>query len=174
MLKQFIPKLRVISVLEIDLKELQKQGIRGIITDLDNTLVGATVAEAFPELIMWFEQVREMGFQLVIVSNNDEVRVSRFAKPLSIPFVHNARKPTNRAFKKALNIMQLQPNQAVVIGDQLLTDVLGGNRLGLHTILVRPIDLLGEGRMTKFNRRIEKRIVGSLRKRGLMEWEDDQ
>lgn len=172
LLKRFIPKKRVVSVLEIDLQELKKEGVRGIITDLDNTLVGATVAEAFPELILWFDRVREMDFQIVIVSNNNENRVSSFSLPLSIPFIHNAKKPSNRAFKQALKLMELAPKQAVVIGDQLLTDVLGGNRLGLHTILVRPIDLRGEGFMTRFNRRIEGKIVAALRKRGLMEWEE--
>ena len=164
MLHKFTPWLRVKTVYEIPLEELWKNGIRGIITDLDNTLVGAKEPLATPELIVWLELVKKMGFKVVIVSNNGELRVRKFAEPLQIPFIHRAKKPTNAAFHKALQWMELSAEQTVVVGDQMLTDVLGGNRMGLHTILVLPIALLDEGFFTKVNRKIEKVLLAIMQK----------
>ncbi|TCZ77052.1 YqeG family HAD IIIA-type phosphatase [Paenibacillus albiflavus] len=157
MLKRFEPKLSVRTVYDIDLVKLWEQGYRGIITDLDNTLVGAKEPLATPELISWLESVKEMGFRVVIVSNNNHGRVSAFADPLHIPFIHAARKPTRTPFNKALTVLKTAPNNTIVIGDQLMTDVLGGNRMGLYTILVRPIAIKDEGIATKMiNRPLEK------------------
>jgi HAD superfamily phosphatase (TIGR01668 family) len=164
LLHKFTPWLRVKTVYEIPLEELWKNGVRGIITDLDNTLVGAKEPLATPELIVWLELVKKKGFKVVIVSNNGELRVRKFAEPLQIPFIHRAKKPTNAAFHKALQWMELSAEQAVVVGDQLLTDVLGGNRMGLHTILVLPIALLDEGFFTKVNRKIEKVLLAIMQK----------
>lgn len=166
MLKNFIPGTRVNSIHDINLDQLYKQGVRGIITDLDNTLVGAKVALPSSEVTQWFAELKERGFQVVIVSNNRYERVRIFSEPLGIPFIHKAKKPTNKAFREGLRLMALQPNQAVVIGDQLLTDVLGGNRMGLHTVLVTPIALQDEGRVTRFNRRIERILMGRLKRKG--------
>jgi hypothetical protein len=144
---------------------LADQGIRGVITDLDNTLVGAKAPYATPELQAWLQKLRKSGFQVVIVSNNNKDRVSKFAQPLLIPFIYRAKKPTSAAFHKALAIMNLKPEQTAVIGDQMLTDVLGGNRMGLFTILVQPISMADEGFFTKVvNRRLEKAAKSLLRR----------
>ncbi|KAF4325904.1 hypothetical protein G195_000483 [Phytophthora kernoviae 00238/432] len=121
-----MPKLRVDTVFDINLEELYAQGYRGIITDLDNTLVGAKAPDATPELIEWFARVKEAGFQLMIVSNNNLNRVSLFATPLDIQFVHSARKPSNVPFRRAMKMMELTPEKTIVVGDQMLTDVYGG------------------------------------------------
>lgn len=165
--KRLIPKLQVETVFDIDLEALYERGYRGIITDLDNTLVGAKAPEATPELIAWFEKVRDAGFKLVIVSNNKLTRVSTFATPLKIEYVHEARKPSNTPFRKAMKMMELTEEQTIVVGDQMLTDVFGGNRLGLFTVLVLPIAIADEGIMTKFNRRIERIALSRLRRKGL-------
>lgn len=155
------------TVYDIDLNALWEQGYRGIITDLDNTLVGAKAPLATPELIDWLKVVGQIGFQVVIVSNNDRGRVSRFAEPLSLPFIYRAKKPAAAAFRKALGMMKLKPEQTVVIGDQMMTDVLGGNRAGLHTILVLPIAREDEGIFTKaVNRKLEKAALSLLRRQG--------
>ncbi|UUZ85450.1 YqeG family HAD IIIA-type phosphatase [Paenibacillus sp. P26] len=164
MLKKLIPRLQVNTIFDIDLNGLWKQGYRGIITDLDNTLVGAKAPLATPELIDWLKVVGQIGFQVVIVSNNREARVTAFAEPLSLPFIYRARKPTNVSFRKALHMMELKPEQTVVIGDQMLTDVLGGNRMGLFTILVKPISLADEGFFTKVNRRLEKAALTIMKR----------
>ncbi|MGG1877636.1 YqeG family HAD IIIA-type phosphatase [Paenibacillus cisolokensis] len=168
MFEMLVPKLRVNTVFDIDLEKLYQQGYRGIITDLDNTLVGAKAPLATPELVEWFKKVKEIGFQLIIVSNNQLERVSKFATPLDIEFVHQARKPTNAPFRKAMTMMDMPADQTVVVGDQMLTDVYGGNRLGLFTILVMPIAIGDEGWFTRLiNRRIERIALTRLRKKGL-------
>lgn len=173
MFNKFIPYLSVNSIYDIDFKALQQAGVQGIITDLDNTLVGAKVPNAHPKLMEWLQMVQARGFQVVIVSNNNRIRVSSFAEPLAVPFIWRAKKPSHYAFRKALGAMGLKPKQAVVIGDQLLTDVLGGNRMGLYTILVNPISRGDEGFFTKMNRRIEHVIYTRLQKKGLIPWEDE-
>ncbi|TNJ68073.1 YqeG family HAD IIIA-type phosphatase [Paenibacillus hemerocallicola] len=171
-MKKLIPQKNVRSIYEIDVQALWDAGIRGIITDLDNTLVGAKHPQATPELLVWLKQLQTIGFKVVIVSNNNKLRVSRFSEPLSIPYIFRAKKPGNSAFRKAMGMMSLAPQQTVVIGDQMLTDVLGGNRLGLYTILVLPIELRDEGFFTKINRRIEKAALSWMKRKGFMGWED--
>jgi HAD superfamily phosphatase (TIGR01668 family) len=163
--ERFMPKLRVDSVFDIDLDALYAKGYRGIITDLDNTLVGAKAPLATPELMEWLQKVKESGFKLVIVSNNNLDRVSNFSTPLNIEFVHSARKPSRSPFRRALELLDLRPDQAIVVGDQMMTDVYGGNRLGLFTVLVLPIAIGEEGLGTRINRRLEwivKRRLGKL------------
>lgn len=167
MLQLMLPKLTVRTVYDIDLNALKQRGIRGILTDLDNTLVGAKEALATPELGAWLADVREKGFQVVVISNNREHRVRTFAEPLQLPFVSRARKPLGAAFAKALAMMELKPEQAAIVGDQVMTDVLGGNRLGLYTILVEPIARMDEGWMTRnVNRNLERAFLKRLRKKG--------
>ena len=174
MFERLVPHKRVKSIYEIDLNKLAEQGYKGIITDLDNTLVGAKVALATPELVLWLDKVRELGFKVVIVSNNHRARVSKFALPLSIPFIHAARKPAGRSFVRALDVLGLQAKETVVIGDQMMTDVLGGKRMGLYTILVSPVAPSDEGVMTRVNRLLERIALSRLRKKGLWQEEDNK
>lgn len=170
MFKRLLPDQIVNTVFDIDLDELQAHGVKGIITDLDNTLVSAATPLATPKLIAWLDLVKERGFKVIILSNNNNTRVGKFAEPLGIPFIPAARKPAGAAFRRALKLMELSSEQAVVVGDQMLTDVLGGRRAGLHTILVTPIAPKEEGWATQINRRIEKIALARLRKKGL--WPD--
>ncbi|WP_028595922.1 YqeG family HAD IIIA-type phosphatase [Paenibacillus assamensis] len=172
MLEGLIPRLRVGTVYDIDLDLLQDKGYKGIITDLDNTLVGAKDPLANPKLEAWLEEVKRRGFKLVIVSNNNEHRVAHFATPLDIQYVHAARKPALKAFHKALRLMELKPEETIVIGDQMLTDVMGGNRMGMFTILVQPIAIHDEGWTTRINRRIERIVTARLRRTGKWHEED--
>ncbi|MBP1992904.1 YqeG family HAD IIIA-type phosphatase [Paenibacillus eucommiae] len=164
MLQKLVPKLSVSTIYDIDAQQLWNSGIRGIITDLDNTLVGAKDPHATPELIEWLKHLEQLGFKVVIVSNNHRVRVSTFAEPLRIPFIFRAKKPTNVSFHRALQLLGTGVKQTAVVGDQMLTDVLGGNRMGLFTILVQPISVLDEGFFTKVNRRIEKLALSWMKK----------
>lgn len=143
---------------DIDLAELKRRGITVIFSDLDSTLVSAKEPAAAPELAQWFDRLRNEGFRLVIISNNSEHRVSEFAKPLSIPFFARAKKPGKGTFRRALQSIGAAPRQTAMIGDQLLTDVLGGNRAGLFTVLVDPISLLDESFFTKINRKMEHMV----------------
>lgn len=171
MLKQFLPDQHAKSIFEITPESLKGKGIKGIITDLDNTLVEWDRPNATPKLVKWFEEMKNSNIQITIVSNNNESRVRDFSDPLNIPFIPAARKPLGRAFNRALQEMGLKKEETVVIGDQLLTDILGGNRSGFRTILVVPVAQT-DGFFTRFNRIVERRILNWYRKKGKIQWED--
>jgi HAD superfamily phosphatase (TIGR01668 family) len=170
-MSRLIPDLYVDSVYDIDLDQMQARGVKGIITDLDNTLVRWDEPEATPKLIEWLDHVRDTrGIKVCIVSNNNNHRVERFAKPLNIPWVAKARKPKRSPFVRALDVLGTKREETVVIGDQMFTDVLGGNRMGLYTILVVPIadkEYIG----TKVLRMMERIALRILRSRGMIPWE---
>lgn len=171
MLKNFLPNEHVKRVLDITPSKLKEMGIKGIITDLDNTLVAWDVKDATPEIISWFQEMKEHDIKVTIISNNDRERVSVFSEPLEAPYVYSARKPLIHAFKRSAKQMNLSKQEIVVIGDQLMTDVLGGNMAGFHTILVVPI-VETDGKITRFNRMMERRILNWMRKKGMITWED--
>ncbi|MBN8191041.1 YqeG family HAD IIIA-type phosphatase [Bacillus sp. NTK074B] len=171
MIKQFLPNEQVQDIFSISPDHLKEKGIKAIITDLDNTLVEWDRPNATPKLIQWFKVMQEQGILVTIVSNNNKSRVGAFAEPLGVPFIFQARKPMGRAFKKAIKEMGVKKEETVVIGDQLLTDVLGGNRSGFHTILVVPV-AQSDGFFTKFNRQVERRIMKFFKRKGMLEWED--
>ncbi|MDQ0216719.1 HAD superfamily phosphatase (TIGR01668 family) [Oikeobacillus pervagus] len=170
-MKKFLPNEHVKSILDIQPEVLIKKGIKAIITDLDNTLVEWDRADATPALIEWFEYMAKHGILITIVSNNNEGRVSSFSKPLNLPYIFRARKPLGKAFRKAVRDMGIKKEEAVVIGDQLLTDILGGNRSGFYTILVTPVAQT-DGFWTRINRKVERGILNFFKRRGMIQWED--
>jgi len=171
LLEKFLPNQRVKSIFDITPAMLQEREIKGIVTDLDNTLVAWDMPQATPELVLWFQAMQKAGIAITIVSNNHEQRVRAFAEPLGFPFIFKARKPLTLAFQKAIREMNVTKESVVVIGDQLLTDVLGGRWLGAYTILVVPV-AQSDGLATRFNRRIERLVLSRLRRKGLIDWED--
>ncbi|WP_058307313.1 YqeG family HAD IIIA-type phosphatase [Gracilibacillus massiliensis] len=171
MLKKFLPNEHVPRVLDITPAKLREMGIKGVITDLDNTLVAWNVMDATPEVIEWFKEMNENDIKVTIISNNERERVRVFSEPLETPYVYSAKKPLIRAFNQTAKQMDLKKEEIVVIGDQLMTDVLGGNFAGFHTILVVPI-VKTDGKITRFNRMIERRILNWMRKKGMITWEE--
>lgn len=115
MLNQFLPNQFVKNIFEISPDDLKKKGIKGIITDLDNTLVEWDRPLATPQIIEWFAEMKRNDIKVTIVSNNKEARVKSFSDPLHIPFIFAARKPLGRAFKKAIMQMNIKKEEAVVI-----------------------------------------------------------
>lgn len=169
--KLIMPKEFVFSVFDITPEKLKKAGIRGIITDLDNTLIEWNRADATEELIEWFKKMHDAGIQIVILSNNKEPRVKKFADPLGIPYIYRARKPLTIGFKRALELLKMRPEEVLMLGDQMLTDMMGANRKKLHTILVKPV-AQSDGLVTRFNRFIERRVYKYLSKKGIKTWEE--
>lgn len=170
-LKYFLPDQHVKSIFDITPESLIEKGVKGIITDLDNTLVEWDRPSATPKLIEWFENMKKNNILVTIVSNNNEERVKAFSDPLVTPYIYRAKKPMTIAFNRAVKEMGLKKDETVVIGDQLLTDVFGGNRGGFHTILVIPVAQT-DGLATRFNRAIERRLLNIFRKQGKLNWED--
>jgi len=154
-----VPNQRLNNIFEIDADYLKSIGIKGIVTDMDNTLVPWSDRTVYPKLAEWFVNLKNKGFKLYIVSNNSCDRGAMLAQELDIPAIWYAVKPRRKAFRKAISDMQLLPEEVAVVGDQILTDVLGGNRLGLHTILVTPISEK-EFFWTKLTRQLERIVVG--------------
>ncbi len=147
------------AVTEIDLPALWARGIRALLLDLDNTLVCWRSKDVRAEIGAWVQQAREQGFRLCIVSNAAHIeRVESVARQLGIPYVVRAVKPLRRALRRAAALLGVSPAQAAVIGDQVFTDVLGGNRAGMLTVLVQPIDRRHEFVSTKAMRLLERAI----------------
>lgn len=165
MFNLFLPKKHVNSIFDITPDFLQSEGKKGIIIDLDNTLVPWNVSHATDEVIEWLNKMAEADIKVTIFSNNNKERVTIFAEPLKTPFIYKANKPLQRAFRRAKTMMELEQNEIVVIGDQLLTDILGGNRAGFYTILVVPI-VQSDAPITKFNRNLERLILNHFYRKG--------
>lgn len=159
------------SIFKIEPEVLKARGIKGIIIDLDNTLVAWNVREATPEIIAWFKEMQAYGFKITIISNNNEERVKYFSEPLELPFIASAKKPFKGAFRAAAKQMGLKKEEVVVIGDQLLTDVFGGNLAGIYTILVVPV-VQTDALITRINRNVERAILNHFRKKGKITWEE--
>lgn len=139
MFETFYPGNYVDSAYEIPYEELYKKGYRGIIFDVDNTLVphGAPADE---KAIRLFQRLREIGFSTCILSNNKEPRVSPFADKVGSPYIYKGKKPSRKGYGRAMERMKTDRTNTFFVGDQLFTDVWGANRTGLYSILVRPIN----------------------------------
>ncbi len=124
---------------DVSLQDLHERGYRGMIVDLDNTLVAYRQAEIIEDHINWIEEAHDAGFRIVMLSNNFSDRVTHIAQQLNVLCVPNALKPLPFGFARALKSLALPRKQVFVVGDQLFTDVLGAKLFGLHTILTEPI-----------------------------------
>lgn len=161
--KMLLPKQYLQALNQLDLDVLAAQGIRGLIFDLDNTLVPRDVPAFSPATLQWLEQVREKGFQICIVSNNGMKRLQDVVGDLSIPFIHKALKPFKKSFYRAMESMGTNKQETAVIGDQIFTDMVGGNRMGLYTILVTPLAGKEYWATEMINRRLERLVLRLLR-----------
>lgn len=138
MFDKFFPDKYVASTYVIDFEELYKKGYRGLIFDIDNTLVphGAPADERAKKL---FAKLKSLGFQCCLISNNQEPRVKMFNQDIQVDYVYNAHKPSTKNYKKAMEMMGTNQKNTLFIGDQLFTDVWGAKRTGIANILVKPI-----------------------------------
>lgn len=162
MFSKFLPNEQIDQIFDLKPEKLKEKGIKGIITDLDNTLVAWDVKDATPDVITWFKTMEENDIKVTIISNNNQERVTVFSEPLGTPFVFSARKPLSRAFKTVAKQMDLKKEEILVVGDQLMTDVLGGNMAGFYTVLVVPV-VQTDGKITKINRFMERIILKRLK-----------
>jgi uncharacterized protein len=129
------------SVTSISLDELKAQGIRAIIIDLDNTLVGYKHKEPVAEVAAWVRHAQELGLAVAIVSNNVRAWVSSIAEQMGIvTYVHNALKPLPFGVIKAVKQLRVARSEVVVVGDQMFADVLAAKLLGINAILTDPIE----------------------------------
>ena len=132
---RFAPRLHNVS-----LDELASAGIRGLILDLDNTMVAYRCSQIAQDHLDWVEAARERGFKMVMLSNNFSDRVNTVAAQLGIECIPNALKPLPTGFLRAKRALGLPRRAIAVVGDQLFTDVLGAKVLGFYAILTEPIE----------------------------------
>ena len=139
MFEKFFPDEYLGSTYKIPFEKLYEQGYRGVIFDIDNTLVphGAPADERARAL---FKRLKWICFRCCLISNNQKPRVEMFNKDIQVDYVYNAHKPSPRNYLRAMEIMGTDRRSSVFIGDQLFTDVWGAKRVGIHNILVHPIN----------------------------------
>lgn len=137
--QKFYPREYVDSTYEIDFQELYNCGFRGILFDIDNTLVPHD-APAEDRSIQLFEKLRGMGFATCLISNNKEPRVTPFAEAMKTAYVYKANKPSRKGYQEGMERMGTDLSNTLFVGDQLFTDVYGANRTGLYSILVKPMN----------------------------------
>lgn len=132
------PDEQITSTYAIDFEGYYKKGYRGLIFDIDNTLVphGAPADE---KAVLFFESLREIGLRTMLLSNNKEPRVKSFADEVGSRYLFKAGKPGRRGYEKAMEIMGTVPESTLFVGDQLFTDIWGAKKAGIVTWLVKPI-----------------------------------
>jgi HAD superfamily phosphatase (TIGR01668 family) len=162
MLRIFYPKRIADSAYIIDYDLLYNEGYRGIIFDIDNTLVehGADASKGAIELIT---RLQKIGFQVCLISNNKEERVIRFNKDIKVKYIHNANKPARRNYIRATKLMGTSIDNTVFIGDQLFTDVFGANRIGMMSYFVKPIGPKEEIQIV-IKRKLERMVLKHYRR----------
>ena len=157
MFDRFFPDEYVASTYIIPFAKLYEDGYRGVIFDIDNTLVphGAPADERARKL---FRRLEEIGFASCLISNNQEARVKMFNKDIQTNYIYNAHKPSTKNYIRAMEIMGTTRDTTLFVGDQLFTDVWGAKRAGIHNILVRPIHPKEEIQIV-LKRRLEKIVL---------------
>lgn len=155
------------TIFDISGSALAAEGITLLLADLDNTLVPYGVPLPTDEVRAWKEELRAAGVTLFVLSNNrhaDRPRV--FCEALGIPFIGHAGKPKAGSFFKAMEQMGAVPKQTAIVGDQIFTDILGGSRAGVTTILVEPIRLAGNpGRYIRYAAELPFRFLSGRNKK---------
>ncbi len=159
----FVPKIMVPTVYDVDSEFLKKHNMKGIIYDVDNTLVGFKIKVPDERLISHIQDLKNEGFKLFIISNNKKERVEKFNKTLGLSYISRGMKPLPFSFFSAAKKMGLKRKEVVVVGDQIFTDVFGGNISSMLTVMVDPIDLK-ETFLFKLKRKLEKPFVEMYQK----------
>ena len=139
MFRTFYPKEYVDSTYIIDFDEFAKKGFKGIIFDIDNTLVphGAPADERAKKL---FAHLKKLGMEACLLSNNKEPRVQMFNKDIGVHMIHKGGKPNPKGYRRAMELMGTDEQTTLFVGDQLFTDVWGANLTGLYSVLVKPMN----------------------------------
>ncbi len=157
MFETFFPDEYMASTYVIPFEKLYEEGYRGLIFDIDNTLVmhGAPADERAKKL---FARLKEIGFACCLLSNNQEPRVKMFNEEIGAHYIYDAHKPSTGNYQKAMEIMGTNAKNTIFIGDQLFTDVWGAKRAGIRNILVKPIHPKEEIQIV-FKRKLEKIVL---------------
>ncbi len=163
MFKRFFPHITASNVFELDEKFYVSNNIRGVIFDIDNTLVTSDTKTPPREILDYFEFLLNLGIKISIVSNNYEERVSEFCEGLSFPYIARAWKPFKRNLKKIQKEFGLPSEEICLVGDQIFTDIYGGLRMNFYTVLVTAVGK-NETKFVAFKRIFEKLVMKEYQK----------
>jgi len=166
-LDRYIPNMYKKNIFDIDYKLLKSKGIKCIIFDLDNTLLVFS-DNIIPTKTLRLIKELKKDFDVVVMSNNFKSRISNLCKVLEVDFVSFSIKPLSLGFNKVKKKFKHEDEEFCIVGDQLMSDILGGNKVNFMTILVDPLsdkDL----KITKINRILEKKVFNRLKDRGILE-----
>lgn len=160
-MEKYIPDIYVKSVYDINYDGLINRGIKCVLFDLDNTLLPPKTNEISKKMLDFIKQIKKINIHFIIYSNSSKKRVLDVAQKLDLESVYFAGKPFRGKFDKISKKYEYNQSEIAIVGDQLLTDILFGNKIGITTILVNPLSL-NDKFFTKFNRMREKRIYKKL------------
>lgn len=158
---KYVPKMYKKNIYNINYLKLKQQGVECLLYDLDNTLISPSSKKITSDLKNFFKTLKQDGFRIIIFSNSPKNRVKPIGDKLEIDFISSAMKPLRYKFDKVIKEGQYNANNVAIIGDQLFTDILGGNKVGIITVLVDPIDK-SDILLTKINRLREKKLEKKL------------
>lgn len=153
------PDWFVQSLFALTPQEFAAHGVRGLLLDIDNTLVPNHVPDADDAVIQFVSGMQAAGIRMAIVSNASEHRKERFNRPLGLPVVPHAFKPFRACFLEGLALLDLPPEAVVMVGDQLFTDVIGANAAGIRSLLLEPMHR-AEPWYVRLKRLLEKMLLG--------------
>lgn len=165
-MEKYVPDMYQKSIYSINYQNIFECGIKCLLFDLDNTIAPIGIHEPTKKTKDLFKRLKEKGFKLVIFSNSGKKRLKPFKEILDVDCCASAMKPFSGSFFKVLKEYDLDVSEVAIIGDQILTDIVGGNTVGITTILINPVST-NDQLFTKFNRVIERRIINRLSKRNL-------
>ncbi len=167
-LKPVLPHFQAASVLEITPEFLAAQRIRALLLDVDNTLVPWQAAEATPAVADWVRSLHGVGVSMCLVSNTHRKRrLQHLGDALGIQYVLRGGKPLPHGFLRALDQLGTAREEAAMVGDQLITDILGANRIGIRTILVAPLSPVEFWGTRVVHRSLERVLFSAMARRGL-------
>ncbi|MDD3999487.1 MAG: YqeG family HAD IIIA-type phosphatase [Bacilli bacterium] len=163
-LDKFIPYDCYQDVFSINYNKLYESGKRIILMDIDNTLIPYDIKLPSLEIKAFIDSLKKIGFEIILISNNNKKRVQTFSEPLGLNYINNALKPFGRGYRKAVKLVSPYTKKEIIaVGDQIMTDVLGANRHGVEVILVKPLKKQTEKWYTKVNRRQERKVLEKIK-----------
>jgi len=165
-MEKYIPDIYVKSIYYIDYEKLKERGIKCILFNLDNTIAPLSIKKPNKKIKDHFQKLKNMGFKLIIFANSGKTRLKPFKEELEVDCAFSCKKPMRKKFDLILKEYKYNISEVVIVGDNIITDVLGGNKVGITTILVNPISNK-EKFVTKLCRICEKKIMTKLAQKEL-------
>lgn len=173
MFSRYKPTWMIEAIYQMTPEQLKIFGIKAILTDLDNTLIAWNNPDGTHELREWLDKMSQADIPVVVISNNNHERIERAVKPFGLPFIARALKPLPRGINQALKKLDLAPEEVIMVGDQLMTDICAANLANVRNVLVKPV-VSTDSWKTQFNRFLERHIMSYLlKKHPSMQWKGE-